>query len=356
MLYLYLCNLHYIFSKNFLTIKLQALYLLILNINNFWWNYLFILLVITLFFYSKKISYVYFYFILQIVSKKCIIKLIPTSLYIGYNNIHPILFYISFILGVFYWLNNKFINVDIFKIFLLSFIALSLGGLWGLGNSIWGFFWVNDKIEIVLLLYTLLLLTIAHSFNTNQNLKFYYSSIFILLLVLLSFRYGFAFTRHSFFDLKNMCNNFKYLFLITYFNIFSLKLKIYYDLLKYFFIFLAYYYFYSASKLQYNFLLYFSHVLISLIITTWLKFKVNNLTFFLNIKPSINYFLIFFKKTFLLKNLIFFKKIKLINSSYFTLYLYNFKLIKLSWLIFTSYINVFLLIIFLISIIRFIVK
>lgn len=350
-------NVYYIICKNFFTSKLQLLYLFILNINNFWWNYLFIFLIICLFYYNKRVNIIISYFIFQVISYKVNLKFIPTTLYIGYNNIHPPLFYFSLIIGISYFLYNRWINIKLSTIFIFSFITLMLGGLWGLGNSVWGFFWVNDKIELVLLLYILVLLFILHTFKKTINIKKIYAAIFCLLLILLSFRYGFAFTRHSFFDLKNMCNNIKYL--LIFFNILNVNffLLLIILLISYYTIFLTFlYYLYKNYNVNYKFTLYTLHVLIILFIITWLKFKINNLSYYVIVKYIATTSQLYFKKNFIIKNLLILKKIKLLNINYSMFFLYNLKVVKTFWIIYTSYISSLLIFIVLISIIRFIVK
>jgi len=357
LLYLIFFNSCYIVCKNFFTLNLQLLYLFILNINNFWWNYLFVLLIICLFYYDKKINILISYFLFQIISYKVNIKLIPTTLYIGYNNIHPPLFYFSLVAGIGYFLYNRWIFLKLNNIFIFSFLTLMLGGLWGLGNSVWGFFWVNDKIELILLLYILILLFILHTFKATINIKRIYTSIFCLMVMLLSFRYGFAFTRHSFFDLKNMCNNIKYLLILpNILNINFLLLSIIL-LVTYYLMFLNFlYYLYKNYNLNYKFSIYSFHVLVILFLITWLKFKINNLSYYTTIKNTIIIMQIYFKKNFIVKNLIILKKIKLVNINYSMFFLYNLKIVKTCWAIFTSYASLLIIFILLTSIIRFISK
>lgn len=120
----------------FLLFKLQLWYTfttLLVNSTN---NILFIFFSIAIF--SKlNISILIFFFIFKY---KLFIytsdpTLISKSLIVGLNVIHPPLFYLCFFLGSIKFFESlffcKFINI-----FVCASVALLLGGLWGLGNSV----------------------------------------------------------------------------------------------------------------------------------------------------------------------------------------------------------------------------
>lgn len=139
----------------------------------------------------------------------------PQQLIVGYNNVHPVLFYLAF-LSMFFFV-APFESAHGYKNISISVIASSslvLGGYWGLNNTAWGFFWVNDFIEWMLLLLTMFSFSLLHSKITKQTLNLYLTVTVMLFFFILLSRYGLVFTRHSFFDLSKSVNyTFAYLVL-----------------------------------------------------------------------------------------------------------------------------------------------
>ena len=130
-----------------------------------------------------------------------------SSLVIGYYNIHPLLLYTSifFCFTVFKY-NNIYFLLNLKFLFYFSLIALLLGGLWGAGNGVWGYFWVNDLIEQYLFWLTIGTITLFHKFlNKNFSLSLISLLVFSLVILLL-LRVGMFNTRHSFFDTNNLSN------------------------------------------------------------------------------------------------------------------------------------------------------
>jgi len=131
----------------------------------------------------------------------------PAELLVGYNNIHPLLLYISYI-----WVFSRIGVKEFFFMFrwltllIITVIVLLLGGYWGLNNAVWGFFWVNDLIEWILICLIGVVLVIVHSKKQCNLLIKAFLWMFLLTIILYLSRYGLVFTRHNFFNVRNTAN------------------------------------------------------------------------------------------------------------------------------------------------------
>jgi hypothetical protein len=194
-------NFFYFFSKSF---------------NVTFYNYFFIFLFFYFFFINcKKIYFIFInFFIFKYTSEK-----ILTGLLMGYNSIHPYFFYYSIMLSLLFFFLFNSINLNKKFIYYSTWVALALGGYWGFGNTIWGFFWVNDIIEWVLLSLLILFIITIHNYQTNFLKILLISTYMFIVFQLILFRFGFFFTRHSFFDLKNLKFVFVSYFIKIYTNI-----------------------------------------------------------------------------------------------------------------------------------------
>lgn len=204
---------------------------------------------------------------------------IPAQLLVGYNNIHPFLFYFSFVFGILTLTQMRNVYIfNIFNIFFLASVALLLGGLWGLGNSIWGFFWVNDQIEIVLLLYVLILLYLLHVYIQWENIVRSITILICFILVLFFLRWGFTFTRHNFFNVKLLVN------IVASFQIFFCNFLMFFSVIvgvnhfeKVLIVYICCLLFFSnILSLNYRLFLIFFHMFILILFVTWLKYRNNN--------------------------------------------------------------------------------
>lgn len=277
----------FLYSDHFVRSPQQFLYTFVRNINHTWWNYIFILLLIT---FIRKINLFYaLSFILLVIYKSVptffVFKKISPALLIGYNNIHPILFYIFLFSALLYLLID-----DVQQVFTLdkitrgALLTLFLGGLWGAGNSAWGFFWVNDHIELSLLKYIIILLLLLHTHVLEKRRKNIFIVLSLLVLHLLALRWGFVFTRHSFFNLNALVNVFK--FFIFFCNTAIGLLPLFFvsvdDLGSFFLFFLLGYalllFLKSRTSLFKNVKL---HILVLVLALAWLKTKPHNLTIFM---------------------------------------------------------------------------
>lgn len=125
---------------------------------------------------------------------------VSPELLIGYYNTHPYFFYLS--LAVFFckYLGPSSHNYVKVQHWFWPLLALFLGALWGWGNSVWGFFWVNDTIEMTLLIFVVFVFTTYHSKTSLKSTSSYPQCLLILVIWLWLLRKGFIFSRHSFFS------------------------------------------------------------------------------------------------------------------------------------------------------------
>lgn len=242
------------------------------------------------------------------------------SLIIGFYNIHPFLLYLSFFF-IFnqYHYQNKFVILKIKNIFYITSFTFLLGGYWGAGNSVWGYFWVNDIIEHILLFSVILLLLQIHCLQTKQ-IQYIYLIIFIVLIFFLGLlRLGLLSTRHAFFDSSNLINlifywsNFSFLFSILYiklFLIYTLGWVVGFCIMFYLF-------FYLLTIIFKNFKLLLLHLVIFILLITWVKYTPHNISFFLKTINQENSILFFQFKTFLTNNFL------LITTNYLSILLMN---------------------------------
>ena len=150
----------------------------------------------------KLFSYFFFFFFLEEFWENIIVDLnLTVTLHLGLVNIHPLVFY-SFLFSIFCCIFNFSweVRLGMPLLFVLGGVALVLGMFWGVFSFTWGFFWVNDSIEWVLLGLTLLYLSLIHTyyFTSQTNLvKFVFLfSLGCLFLI----RFNIFWTRHSFFN------------------------------------------------------------------------------------------------------------------------------------------------------------
>ena len=183
----------------------HAGYLLSLYLNNTVYNNFFIYLIAILnvkvntVFWTTSILIYFLFFNLFFCYSSIIIEW-PNTLLIGLNTIHPIVYYSGFYLFINFFL-NKYCFYNYFKltnILVCITSALILGVFWGLVNNLWGYLWVNDLIEILLLVLFFFCLYILHTYKLFYKF-FFFSNILIFLLIIYMLRLNFFSSRHSFF-------------------------------------------------------------------------------------------------------------------------------------------------------------
>lgn len=135
-------------------------------------------------------------------------KKLVYSLWVGTIIIHPLIFYIflTTVFVTFYQLKSESVNnlcVKVTTVTFILFFTLCLGGLWGLQSLTWGYVWVSDGIEWLLL--TLCLYTVIYYHQKIRQV--YVINHFITLLYILNFltfiRLNLITTRHSFLSSYN---------------------------------------------------------------------------------------------------------------------------------------------------------
>jgi len=231
-----------------------------------------------MFFFSLFLNFIYF----QLFLRLAVVYNIPNQLIVGLNCIHPVLFYLSLLCGLILFTKPREISyITQLTLLLIGSLCLVLGGLWGLGNAVWGFFWVNDFIEIILLVFLLSVLTCFHVYNTTESKFFFILKACMLILYIFLLRWGFIFTRHNFFNF-NSINNLFLLYLTLYFNNFFLFLAyspffFMYILFTFYLVIMIF-----GRYLKYRFFYVLVHAVSFSVFLVWVKFRENNHTIFSN--------------------------------------------------------------------------
>lgn len=178
----------------------------------------------------------------------------PQTLNYGFNLLHPILFYLTFI-----FVGSRFFNAQILQdlhyraVYLLGLASLILGMYWGGVNESWGFFWTYDNIELSLLSLIILIFFHTHTLRYAISWLPYIYCYLLLIIFIVMLRLGNIPTVHSFFSAninsifffevfltivivpryRGIINAISYLFVVTYlsFNAIIVK-KISYPLRK----------------------------------------------------------------------------------------------------------------------------
>jgi len=270
-LYTYKTGLWYNFTASLVNSTLN--FLIVLLFVMFFYKIFTRLLLFTLF--IKSFPFIHKYSIL----------VIPQQLLIGYNVIHPPLFYVSFLVIIFSIVESQ-VFFRVIYIMLCGFLALLLGGVWGLGNTVWGFFWVNDFIELILLSCLILLILLQHT-NWNKSFpQFIFYFLFLLIVALLSARWGVLFTRHNFFNFNNIKN---LVFSYCYWSSLAIPKYPYYCTFLFITVFyinmvvLILIYKFVQNIVLYNKFWSVFHLFLFGLTLSWLKTREHNLVYFLNL-------------------------------------------------------------------------
>jgi len=185
-------------------------------------NYLTINILFISQYYIKHFNYLLIYKIILLLFKKLLNTIVIKNFYSGYYKIHPTILYYCVIayLTVLTQLNFFFKFLVIYILNLLIF-TLILGSLWALVDFIWGYYWTNDAIELILLLYVIILIYFIHQINKKK--KFFYICSYITIFLNLNLlKFNFFFTKHNFINLINN-NKFWNFFFFFFFFILSHK-------------------------------------------------------------------------------------------------------------------------------------
>ena len=188
-------------------IKYTAYLHYVVNLNYWETNTLFIFLFFG--FFTKLPLRVIFIFLINLTFTNIfffslgIQKKLLTSLIVGTVILHPLGFYIFTILfslkfyfiTIHHFLLKTSVNLSAL-IFFLS-VTLFLGSLWASQSNSWGYFWVNDAVEWLLLLTIIYTLVFLHLWVKPLSYNFFLP-IFIIVNFLILVRLNFVPTRHSF--------------------------------------------------------------------------------------------------------------------------------------------------------------
>lgn len=156
---------------------------------------------------------------MAVVLKKTLIH----SLWVGTISVHPLIFY-TFLIVVcftFYTLKSNSTRHLCFKISTITTVllfTLFLGGLWGLQSLTWGYVWVSDGIEWLLLALCVYTVIFYHKPRNRGKLLYFCLTLIYIVNLLTLIRLNVVTTRHSF--LTNF--NTAYIILSCNFIIFTL--------------------------------------------------------------------------------------------------------------------------------------
>lgn len=134
-------------------------------------------------------------------------KSLLITLMVGTVTIHPLAFYfftLIFVVKFYYFNMHFFVNRVALSFQTLSLfltLTLLLGSLWASQSNSWGYFWVNDAVEWLLLLITLYILSVIH-FWSHKFLYNFCLIVFMFFNLLLLIRLNFLPTRHNFISSK----------------------------------------------------------------------------------------------------------------------------------------------------------
>lgn len=138
-------------------------------------------------------------------------KHLVDTLHIGTLAIHPLLFYISLlfliakVLASYKKYSANILPLTLSSLSYLLTLTLLLGGFWGFQSTIWGYFWVNDTVEWLLLFSVLYTLWLIHTHSVSSNKLNYLLSLFMLVNFILLVRLNLLPTRHNFIQNSNLC-------------------------------------------------------------------------------------------------------------------------------------------------------
>ncbi len=216
-------------------------YLLILvSLND--WTFNFFLITLILFNIKYGIGYFSWCFTIIWLNSFCFtafsnlvkVKKLILALWLGTLNVHPPIFYLGLILlfiilNSFHFYDKQKLSLQLKTNLYLLFLTLAFGGLWGLQSLAWGYFWVNDGIEWILLVSILLLVNYYHTFIKRELTIFFFFFIPLILTLLLFIRLNIISTRHSFLSSYSLVylSLFFYFFLnLIIFNTFKINVFI----------------------------------------------------------------------------------------------------------------------------------
>ena len=201
-------------------LNLHSIYLVWLN--NLVYNYLIFIIIYMCIVFFKINKLFLINFLLFFIIKKHIFNSIIKNFYFGFYKVHPSILY--FCLTLFLSLKickNLFFKIIHGVLLSLSIFTFFLGSFWALTDSIWGYYWTNDIIESLLLMFILLIYHKIHKIYFYKQIYIFLNYFFILINLNL-LKFNFFFTKHSFI----ISNNLKFInffFIIIFSNYIKIK-------------------------------------------------------------------------------------------------------------------------------------
>jgi hypothetical protein len=180
---------------------------------------------LTFFFFKILLSFSFF-------EELILCKVLVVNLIAGTIIIHPIGFYTFIVFFFFKFFNyNSYIYLTYLRVRGITLvyalaITLSLGGVWSTQSNTWGYLWVDDLIEWLLL--SAIIYTIIHihfHLSTTIIVNFFVNNL-LLINFLIFIRLGFLSTRHNFLSINLFfyINIYLYLFILYLtFNVISIR-------------------------------------------------------------------------------------------------------------------------------------
>ena len=181
------------FLLNINTTLFNLLNYVYIYINSFYINIIINLGVVAV--YLQGLWWPFFYIFIFIFLKKHFFNFL--LFFSGLLKIHPLLFYIGVIALICALLYNN--HTSFYNNFLTLLTSLFLGSIWALYQNVWGYYWSNDSIELLLAFYTCVCLFHQHrkfSLRLTSALSLIIYNTFMLILL----RLGYIYTKHNFFD------------------------------------------------------------------------------------------------------------------------------------------------------------
>lgn len=196
----------------FAMLKLNLIYtfyfFFVSSLNYLWINLFYLCYFFFNFFFKFKIFFVFtfykFFFINFVLEQTLFVETLLTTLISGTVLIHPIAFYyFTYIFYTKFFFYKRFLYIKIFNIrsfvlVIFLWLTLFLGGFWSTQSSSWGYFWVNDWVEWVLLIIILLIIVNFHSIYYFSNVFNFFTNCAFIINLLIFIRLGFISTRHNF--------------------------------------------------------------------------------------------------------------------------------------------------------------
>ena len=178
----------------------------------------------------KLFSFFFFKFYLSISLCEELIpsRVLVVTLIAGTVLIHPVAFYFFMIIFFFQFfkLNNYLIltYLRLQRVLIIYFLAitLSLGGFWGTQSNTWGYFWVDDLIEWLLLSSIIYGVVSIHFYLFSCGVINFFINHYLLLNFLIFVRLGFLSTRHNFLSINFFFYINLYIYLCGIYIIFNL--------------------------------------------------------------------------------------------------------------------------------------